>query len=159
MYESARGSEVGAMLGIESTKADADVRPGLEKRSRPEGHVVVMDRRMQQSAPSAHLVLPEKSHSQAKASLRNPEARDIKAVIGSAIQRAVSMAGMSNKEAAAKIGVNDSQFGKWLSGLETPQVHRVFAVEELQQPFVVALARMIEACEQETTIRFIQRRA
>ena len=108
-------------------------------------------------APRAHHVLPERSSGQLKTHLRNPESRDIKAVIGSAIQRAVSAAGLSNKEAAAKIGVNDSQFGKWLSGNEPPQVHRVFAVEELQQPFIVALARMIDCCEEETTLRFRMR--
>jgi len=106
------------------------------------------------SAPRAHLVLPERANQPAKARLRNPESRDIKGLLGSAIQRAVSMAGLTNKEAAARIGVNDSQFGKWLSGNEPPQVHRVFAVEELQQPLVIALARLMECCEEETTLRF-----
>lgn len=91
------------------------------------------------------LVLPETSSGQLKASLRTP-ALDARSLIGRAIHRAVQLAGMSHKEAAASIGVNDSQFGKWLSGNEPPQVHRVFAVEALQQPLIVALA---ECCASE----------
>lgn len=96
----------------------------------------------------AHHVLPEKTHGQLSASLRKPEVAkpvDVKPLIGRAIQRAVTLAGMSNKEAAAHIGVNDSQFGKWLSGNEPPQVHRVFAVVALRQPLVLALAECCEA--------------
>jgi len=50
----------------------------------------------------------------------------------------------TNKEAAALIGVNDSQFGKWLSGNEPPQVHRVFGVEVLRGPLVIALAEAMD---------------
>lgn len=91
----------------------------------------------------AHLVLPEKAQGQIRASLRNPE-MPVKVLVGRAIQRAVSLAGLTNKEAAALVGVNDSQFGKWISGNEPPQVHRVFAVACLRQPLVLALA---ECCE------------
>lgn len=94
-------------------------------------------------ARDAHLVLPEKARGVAKAHLRIPEI-DVKSLVGRAIQRAVSLAGLTNKEAAALVGVNDSQFGKWLSGNEPPQVHRVFAVPALRQPLVLALA---ECCE------------
>ena len=90
-----------------------------------------------------HLVLPERSHGQAKADLRIPEMSD-KTLVGRAIQRAVSLAGLTNKEAAALIGVNDSQFGKWLSGNEPPQVHRVFGVETLRGPLVIALAEAMD---------------
>lgn len=92
---------------------------------------------------ASHLVLPERSNGQAKANLRIPEMSD-KTLVGRAIQRAVSLAGLTNKEAAGLIGVNDSQFGKWLSGNEPPQVHRVFAVAQLQQPLVIALAEAID---------------
>lgn len=93
----------------------------------------------------AQRVLPEKASALAKAVLRNPENEGGRELVGAAIRRAVALAGLSHKEAAAQIGVNDAQFGKWLSGNENPQVHRVFAVVALRQPFVVALAEQCEA--------------
>lgn len=94
----------------------------------------------------AQRVLPEKATALAKATLRNPEMDGGREMVGAAIRRAVALAGLSHKEAAAQIGVNDAQFGKWLSGNENPQVHKVFAVEALRQPLVLALA---EQCETE----------
>lgn len=88
-------------------------------------------------------VLPEKAGHHVKARLRNPEMEcdeDFRALIGRAIQRAVAIVGWSNKEAAATVGVDDSQFGKWLSGAERPHFDKLFAVEQLRGPLVMALA-------------------
>lgn len=63
--------------------------------------------------------------------------------IGRAIQRAVKVAGFSNKEAAALCGVDAAEFGKWLSGERRPHFDRLFAVVDLQQPLVIALAKMV----------------
>lgn len=73
--------------------------------------------------------------------------------IGGAIQRAVAIVGWSNKEAAAKVGAEDSQFGKWISGAERPHLDRLFAVEELRGPLVIALASLAENAEIATEIR------
>ncbi len=105
---------------------------------------------------AAHQALPEKAVTgRAKANLQLPESEpdmDLKPLIGRAIQRAVALVGWSNKEAAAKVGTNDSQFGKWISGAERPQFDRLFAVDELRQPLVIALAE-IAGSDVETTVR------
>jgi ribosome-binding protein aMBF1 (putative translation factor) len=100
-----------------------------------------------------HHVLPESAKAGvAKANLRIPE-MNFKRAIGGAIQRAVALVGWSNKEAAAKVGTDDSSFGKWISGAERPQFDRLFAVEELRWPLIQALAQLDEKNEIVTTIR------
>lgn len=85
-----------------------------------------------------HLVLPERtSGRQAKVDLRIPDA-ECKRRIGSALQHAVNLAHLSNKEAAAAVGVDDGQFGRWISGSENAQIARVMACEALKKPFLVA---------------------
>jgi hypothetical protein len=74
----------------------------------------------------------------AKAKLRIPETGK-KEEIGRAIQRAVAVVGWTHKEAAAKVGVDDSQFGKWLSGAERPHWDRLLEVDELCGPLYEAL--------------------
>jgi hypothetical protein len=87
-----------------------------------------------------HQVLPETARpSIAKAKLRIPE-MGRKEAIGRAIQKAVAVVGWTNKEAAAKVGVDDSQFGKWLSGAERPQFDRLAEVDELCEPLYLYLA-------------------
>ena len=95
---------------------------------------------------SLHGVLPAHAPRMAKATL--PDVRipavDWLRAIGAALQRAVNYAGLSNKEAAAACGVNDGEFGKWISGTEgrRPQFDRVFAVAALRRPLVIALAEL-----------------
>ena len=73
--------------------------------------------------------------------------------IGGAIQRAVAIAGWSNKEAASRVGVDDAEFGKWMSGGRRPQMDRLFAVEELRWPLIQCLAQLDEQNEVVTEIR------
>lgn len=54
------------------------------------------------------------------------------------------MAGWSHKEAAARIGVDDAEFGKWISGARRPQLDKLWAVEELRGPLVIALAEAVD---------------
>lgn len=107
----------------------------------------------------AHQVLPETAKAgRAKANLRIPEIDqrdDYKAAIGGAIQRAVSLVGWSNKEAAAKVGVDDSQFGKWISGAERPHMDRLFAIEALRWPLLRALGEMSGAAAADERLRRI----
>jgi hypothetical protein len=106
----------------------------------------------------AHPVLPDIGKARmAKVDARIPDI-SWNERIGAAIQRAVALVGWTNKEAAAKVGVDDAEFGKWLSGGRRPQLDRLFAVEELREPVVVALAGMIGA-EIQTEIRFPRRAA
>lgn len=96
-----------------------------------------------------HAVLPDtaKGHA-AKA---NAEKADIARIVeeidwpvqlGRAIQRAVSLLGWSQKEAAARVNVDEREFAKWLSGERRPQFDKLFAVPELQRPLVIALASL-----------------
>lgn len=87
-------------------------------------------------------VLPDiRPSAMAKAIVRTPDI-EWNAVIGAAIQQAVRDAGFSNKEAAAKADVDDAEFGKWLSGGRRPHFDKLFAIPELRQPLVIALAQL-----------------
>lgn len=103
----------------------------------------------------AHPVLPDIGRPvMAKVNVRTPDIA-WNVAVGRAIQRAVSLAGLSNKEAAGKVGVDDAEFGKWLNGSDTrhPHLDRLFAVDELRQPLVIALAELAEGVEVVTEIR------
>lgn len=93
-----------------------------------------------------------------KADVRNPDI-DWVSVIGQAIQRAVKDAGLSNKEAAALAGVDDAEFGKWLSGGRRPQFDRLFSVASLRQPLVIAIAQLAGEGVEVTTHIQIRRSA
>jgi hypothetical protein len=88
----------------------------------------------------------------AKANVRTPDT-DWQQQIGRAIQRAVAICGWSNKEAAVKVGVDDAEFGKWLSGTRRPQFDRLFAIDELFWPLIQCLAQLDGQTEVVTTIR------
>jgi transcriptional regulator with XRE-family HTH domain len=77
----------------------------------------------------------------AKAIVRIPDI-DWMHAVASAISQAVAVAGWSHKEAAAKVGVDDAEFGKWLQGNRRPHLDRLLAVSELRLPIVVALAAL-----------------
>jgi hypothetical protein len=105
----------------------------------------------------AHPVLPDtaKGH-MAKVDARTPDIApeaEWMVLIGSAIQRAVSRVGWSNKEAAAKAGVDDAEFGKWLSGNRRPQFDRLMALDALRWPLICALGELLDTAEEVTTLR------
>lgn len=78
----------------------------------------------------------------AKAVLNSVEDRDFREEIGRAIERAVSLAGLTKKEAAGLIGREFAQFSRWMAGTERPQFDALFAVEQLREPLCIALAQM-----------------
>lgn len=89
----------------------------------------------------------------AKANVQSPDIAWNEA-IGAAISKAIARIGWSKKEAAAKVGVDDAEFGKWLSGGRRPQFDRLFAVDALRQVLVVELAGIAgEGVEIETVVR------
>jgi hypothetical protein len=105
-----------------------------------------------------HPVLPDSAKgSQAKAHVRYPDVAaqppEWMVLIGAAIQRSVSRVGWSNKEAAAKLGVDDAEFGKWLSGNRRPQFDRLMALDALRWPLICALAELMDTAEEVTTLR------
>ncbi len=90
----------------------------------------------------------------AKADIRKAETEQWKAHIGGAIQRAMSLAGWSLKEFADRVGRDERQVARWISGAERPQLDTLFAVDGLRQPLIVALAELAgQGVEVETTVR------
>lgn len=94
----------------------------------------------------------------AKADLKKND-RPWREQIGRAIQRTFSLAGVSQKEAAALLDRDQAQIARWTSGAERPQVDALFAVDSLRQPLLLALAELAgEGVDIETVVR-IRRRA
>lgn len=113
-----------------------------------------MSHMLRRSTDPAHPVLPDIGRPlMAKANVRNPDI-DWPREIGGVIARAIAMLGWSSKEAAAKVGVDDAEFGKWLNGTRRPQFDRLFAVEDMRQPLVVCMAALAQNVEVVTEIRF-----
>jgi len=104
-----------------------------------------------------HPVLPDIGKAkQAKAVVRVPDIGQenaLMALIGSAIQRAVLKVGWSNKEAAAKVGVDDAEFGKWLSGGRRPHFDKLMALDALRWPLICSLADVLGTAEEIVTLR------
>jgi hypothetical protein len=119
-----------------------------------------MSTRVNGTALCSHPVLPDIGRPvMAKANVQLPDIDWMRAV-GLAIQRAIKRVGLSSKEAAAKVQVDEGEFGKWLSGTRRPQLDRIFAVEELRQPLVIAFAEMAgHGVEIVTEIRITDRRS
>lgn len=89
----------------------------------------------------------------ARAALRKAETAALQAQIGQCLNRARHWLGWSLKEAAAAIGRDERQVARWERGEERTPVDLVFAVPELQQPFVVQLAQLSGA-EARMTVSF-----
>ena len=117
-----------------------------------------MNSKVANTAVSSHPVFPDIGRPQmAKVDVRVPDTA-WNELLGRAIQRAVALVGWSNKEAAAHIGVDDAEFGKWLSGARRPQFDRMFAVQPLREPLCVSLAQMVGAAVR-TQIEFERKTA
>ena len=82
-----------------------------------------------------------------------PETPDFRRAIGVAIERAISLSGLTKKEIAGLIGHSDqAQLSRWIAGTERPQFDQLFAVEVLRWSLVCALADLAGG-ELITTIR------
>lgn len=93
----------------------------------------------------------------AKADLKNLEWRE---QVGLAIEKALKLAGKTQKEAWVLLGHNDgAQLNRWIKGTERPQFDALFSVEELRQPLVVALAGLAGAGVEIATSITIRRTA
>jgi ribosome-binding protein aMBF1 (putative translation factor) len=100
-----------------------------------------------------HLPSSEIWKRMAKADLPKAEIVDWRGQIGTAIERARILSGLSLKEYADKIGRDVRQVGRWITGDERAQLDAIFAVRELRGPLVIALAELSQTVEVETTIR------
>ena len=103
-----------------------------------------MSTSLTEKSVSRHPVLPDIGRPvMAKADVREPD-MDWLVVIGRAIQRAVAIVGWSNKEAAAKAGVDDAEFGKWGNGSRHPHLDRRIALEAWRGPLIFCLAKELD---------------
>lgn len=112
-----------------------------------------MQTTLQTSAvPSQRERLENLHPAMAKADLKKVEWRE---QVGGAIERALSLAGLTQKEGWALLGHNDgAQLNRWIKGTERPQFDVLFSVEQLRQPLVLALCELAGAgVEIETTVR------
>lgn len=103
------------------------------------------------AAVSRHRLLPEKSGGQAKAEIRLAE--NWRIAVGNVIEDVRLLAKLSLKEFADRVGRDERQIARWIASTERPQFDALFAVEEFQQPLVIAFARLAgHQVEIETTI-------
>jgi hypothetical protein len=86
----------------------------------------------------------------AKADLKNVERW--RELMGAAVRRCFSLAGVSQKEAAGLLDRDQAQVARWISGAERPQFDALFAAESLRQPLLLALAELA-GVEVETVVR------
>jgi hypothetical protein len=76
--------------------------------------------------------------------------------VAKAIQRTFSLAGLTQKESAALLCLDQGQVSRWTSGVERPHFDAIFVVEVLRRPMLVALAEMIgEGVQIETVVRIL----
>lgn len=73
--------------------------------------------------------------------------------IGRAIERAIALAGLSQKEAAALLDRDQAQVARWIASTERPQLDAIFAVGLLRGPLVIALAELSDGIDVITEIR------
>jgi len=89
----------------------------------------------------------------AKADLKKLESH-WRSQIGQAIDYAIAMANRTQKEVWVALGHEDgAMLGRWLTGAERPHLDKLFAIDWLRQPLVIALAGLAEA-ELTTQITF-----
>lgn len=100
---------------------------------------------------SSHRVLPERTRNLAKAHVRIPEKSELQAQIGACLDYARRVAGWTLDQLAAELHRDPRQVARWVRGEETTQLHVVFGVERLREPFIVALA-LLAGCRVRTTI-------
>lgn len=80
-------------------------------------------------------------------------------LVGAALERAVSVCGWTLDEFSGKVGRNERQCRRWMTGQEHQQMDTLFAVKELQQPLIIELAKIAgEGIEISTTVRITHRR-
>lgn len=92
--------------------------------------------------------------------LAEPSDDAARVALGSAIERALQLAGMTKVQAAQEMGYGENQapVSRWIAGIETPQFAKLFAVKQLRQPLVIALAELADGIEIVTQLT-VRRRA
>lgn len=93
---------------------------------------------------------------EAKSGIRKadlPEKGGWRLRVGQAIERTRQLSGLLLKEFAAAIGRDERQVARWISGEERPQLDAIFAVPELRQFLIIALAEKVGGVDITTQIQ------
>lgn len=100
----------------------------------------------------------------AKAEVRKTDSPDSLKEFGECLDFARRYVGWTLDELANKLPPptgsvrrDPRQVARWIRGEDPTPLAVVFKVEALRLPFVIALARLVDCCEEETTIRFRRR--
>jgi hypothetical protein len=82
-------------------------------------------------------------------------------VIGRVIERALELAGMQKGEAAAEMGygTNQAPLSRWIAGVETAQFQKLWRVERLRTPIVLAWSEQLNGAAEIVTTITIRRSA
>lgn len=108
------------------------------------------------SAPRHLNKLDDVSPSMAKADLKKVDLA-WREQIGAAIARAIALAGLTRKEAAAALAKDEATVARWVAGIERPMFDALWAVPVLRTPLIQALAEMAEGVVVETVVRMRRR--
>jgi hypothetical protein len=88
----------------------------------------------------------------AKAALTKKDDEQLRREFGLILARAVELSGLIDKEAADQLGVERSQFSRWLTGKENAQVWRFHAHELLGPALIAAQAEATHGATIRTVI-------
>lgn len=143
------------MLGPSPLKADTVVRPGLYEREaeRREGSATLMREKVAPAPSVSHRAISEIRPQMIKADLTKGESEDARREIGECLDYARRIVGWTHDQLAAELKKDKKQVGRWMRGEESTQLHAVFTVPALRQPFVIALARLSECFDEEVTLK------
>ena len=111
--------------------------------STPKGSSAVTER---------HRVISEIAPKPLKVNLRKTDSADALIETGECLDFARRSVGWSLKELAAALQRDERQVQRWIDGKENTNLAAVFAVEALRQPFVIALARLSQAFDEDITL-------
>lgn len=111
-----------------------------------------MDMSVASESEPRHRVISERRPEMARASLRSGERVVNAAQIGACLDYARRVVGWSLDQLACELGRDARQVRRWIDGAENAQVHVVFSVPDLREPFVIALAGLAPGCDIVTTI-------
>ena len=112
---------------------------------------------MPERQSARHRVIGETPTKMLKAHLPKGESDDALKEIGECLDFARRDAGWTVDQLARELKRDAKQIARWMRGEERTQIDTVFKVPQLRKPFVIALARLVGECEEETTLRFKRR--
>lgn len=103
------------------------------------------------SVPAHPISLEKVTPRMAKVDLKKVEDQ-ARRDFGAVLERAIDLAGLIQKEAAARLGVDPAQVARWISGMENAQCWRFHRDELLGPALIAAQAEVTEGATVRTVI-------